>query len=186
MKEKLKKALSPKRYAHSLGVADEAKRLALKYGADEEKAYTAGLLHDCAKGYSIEEQIELCERLNVLLDDAALQCPPVIHGFLGSVIAKTEYGINDEEILSAIKYHTVGRAGMSLLEKIVYIADMTEVNRDFDGVENLRETLERGLNEALMLSVEQQLKLQTKRRGVIHPNIIYMWNDLLKENGNAK
>lgn len=179
--DRLKKTLPEKRYIHSLGVAEEAKRLAALYGADAEKAYTAGLLHDCAKGYTIERQIELCGELDVNLDAETLQCPAVIHGFLGRAIAKTEYGISDKEILDAIEYHTVGRAGMSVLEKIIYIADMTEVNRDFPGVDELRKTVGENLDEAIIKSIDQQLRLQSERRGTIHPNIIYLWNDLIKK-----
>lgn len=179
IKEKLKDCLKPDRYRHVLGVAAEAKRLAELYGADEDKAYTAGLLHDCAKGFSIDEQKELCAELSVPLDDAMLQCPAVIHGFLGAELARERYGIADTEIINAIKYHTVGRAGMSLLEKIVYIADMTEKNRSFDGVRELRRAVDVNLDEALVLCIGQQLKLQCGRRRTIHPNIIYMWNDLI-------
>lgn len=179
MKEKLKKVLDEKRYKHSIGVAEEAKRLAELYGADSEKAYIAGLLHDCAKGYSIEEQIELCGKTGILLDSATLDCPPVIHGFLGAELAKTEYRITDTDILNAIKYHTVGNAGMTLLEKIIYISDMTEINRDFDGVRELREAVDKDLDEAVLISIKQQLVLQTERQRTIHPNMIYMWNDLI-------
>ena len=179
MKEKLKKVLNEKRYKHSIGVAEEAKRLASFYGADTDKAYTAGLLHDCAKCYSGGEQIELCEKKGVMLDRATLDCPAAIHGFLGAEIVRTEYGIDDTDILNAIRYHTVGRAGMTLLEKIVYIADMTEEGRDFDGVDELRAALKKDLDEAVLRSVRQQFMLQYSRLGVIHPNMIYMWNDLI-------
>jgi predicted HD superfamily hydrolase involved in NAD metabolism len=94
-------------------------------------------------------------------------------------IAKSEYGITDDEILNAIKYHTVGKAGMTLLEKIIYIADMTEENRDFDGVDELRATVDKDLDETILKSITQQFKLQSERRSVIHPNIVYMWNDLI-------
>jgi predicted HD superfamily hydrolase involved in NAD metabolism len=183
MEDKLKKALPEKRYNHSVGVANEAVRLAKMYGADEEKAYVAGILHDCAKGYTIERQIELCDELNVDLDEAARMCPPVIHGFLGVEIAKKEYGISDDEILNAIKYHTVGKAGMTTLEKIIYIADMTEENRDFDGVDELREAVDKSLDEAILKSIAMQFELQSKRKNIIHPNIVYMWNDLISKKG---
>lgn len=179
IKKRLKRLLPHKRYVHSLGVADEAKRLSKKYGADASKAYTAGLLHDCAKGYSADEQIRLCPEYGVTLTSAELNCPPTIHGFLGAEMAARDYGITDGDIINAIRYHTVGRKGMSLLEKIVYIADMTEKNRDFDGVNKLRKAVDDDLDAALMLSVSQQLALQCERRGTIHPNIIYMWNDLI-------
>ncbi len=179
MKEQLKKVLDEKRYKHSIGVAEEAKRLAALYGADTDKAYLAGLLHDCAKGYSISEQVELCKKNGVKLDSETLNCPAAIHGFLGAELAKTEYGIDDADVLNSIKYHTVGNAKMTLLEKIVYIADMTEKSRDFDGADELREAVNRDLDEAVFISVRQQFMLQYNRRGVIHPNMIYMWNDLI-------
>ncbi|MCH5210388.1 MAG: bis(5'-nucleosyl)-tetraphosphatase (symmetrical) YqeK [Oscillospiraceae bacterium] len=179
IKEKLKKNLDEKRFIHSVGVADEARRIACLYGVDENKAYLAGLLHDCAKGIKTDKQIETCDALGVEIDEWTRKCPPVAHGFLGAEIAKTEYGITDDEILNAIKYHTVGNAEMTLLQKIIYIADMTEVNRNFEGVDLLREALGRSVDEAIMLSIEQQLRLNMGRKTVIHPNIICLWNDIL-------
>lgn len=181
IKNKLQKTLPEKRYIHSLGVAKEAKRLAAIYGADEEKAYLAGLLHDCAKGILTDKQIEECDRRGVEIDEWIRMCPPVAHGFLGVDIAKTEYGISDNEILSAIKYHTVGRYGMTLLDKIIYIADMTEENRGFEGVDKLREAVDKDLDETILMSIAQQFGLQEKRRELIHPNIVYMWNDLISK-----
>ena len=181
IKERLKKELPEKRYIHSLGVADEAKRLAIKYGANAEKAYLAGLLHDCAKGIPTSEQAAECDKRGVKIDEWTRKCPPVIHGFLGEEIAKTEYGITDEEVLSAIKYHTVGAANMTLLEKIIYIADMTEVNRDFPGVEVLRGKVNKSIDEAIKESIRQQLKFNMNKNGVIHPNMIILWNDIIQK-----
>ena len=108
-KNKLKSMLSEKRYKHSLGVCDEAVKLAEKYGADTEKAYTAGILHDCAKGYDTDDQIKLCQKYGVVLDDITLACKPVIHAPLGAKIAKAEYGVNDKDVLDAIMCHTVAK-----------------------------------------------------------------------------
>ncbi len=177
IKEKLKKTLSEKRYIHSLGVADEAKRLAKIYGADETKAYIAGLLHDCAK--ETDEPIKRCRDLGVELDDIMKLNKGLIHGPLGAEIARLDFEIDDGEIMGAIRWHTVGKAGMTLLEKIIYIADMTERNRGFDGVGELRKTVDGDLDEAILLSISQTLALQEKRRSNIHPNIVYMWNDLI-------
>lgn len=186
LKKKLSDNLYEQRYIHSLGVADEAKRLAVLYGADEEKAYLAGLLHDCAKGYSIDEQIKACKEKGISLDSITLKCAPVIHGFLGAELAESEYGITDTEILNAIKYHSVGSEKMTLLEKIIYIADMTEVNRDFDGVNKLREAVNTDLDEAILLSIEEQLARFSKTRKTIHPNIVYMWNDIVSNKNERK
>ena len=98
IKEKLKKTLPEKRYIHSLGVADEAKRLAEVYGCDADKAYLAGLLHDCAKGYTQEEQFRLCSEYGVKLDKISKKCPAVIHAPLGAEVARREYKIDDDEI----------------------------------------------------------------------------------------
>lgn len=179
IKERLKQTLPEKRYIHSLGVADEAKRLAEKYGADADKAYFAGLLHDCAKGIPTDKQIEECDKRGVQIDEWTRKCPPVVHGFLGVDIAKKEYGITDEDVLNAIKYHTVGAAGMTLLEKIIYIADMTEVNRDFPGVDVLRKKVNESIDEAIKESIKRQLEFNMNKKTIIHPNIINLWNDLL-------
>lgn len=179
IKKKLKDSIPEKRYIHSLGVADEAKRLAALYGVNEDKAYLAGLLHDCAKGIPTDKQIETCDSLGVELDEWTRKCPPVVHGFLGAEIAKTDYGISDSEILNAIKYHTVGGSGMTMLDKLIYIADMTEINRDFNGVDELREAVNRSVDEAVIISIKQQLRLNVGRHTVIHPNIICLWNDLI-------
>lgn len=180
IKEKLKEALNPKRYTHSLGVADEAKRLAQLYGANKDKAYLAGLLHDCAKGIPTDKQIEECDRRGIVLEKWTRLCPPVVHGFLGAQMAKEEYGVTDEEILSAIRLHTIGGEGMTLFEKIIYIADMTEINRDFPGVEEIREKVNGSIDEAIKAGIQIQLKFNMKKNGIIHPNMICLWNDIVQ------
>lgn len=177
MKEKLKKALSENRYKHTLGVAKEACRLARLYGADERKAYTAGLLHDCAK--EVKNQAEKCDELGIWIDDMMRQNTGLIHGVLGAEMARRDFGISDEEILGAIRWHTLGRAGMTLLEKIVYIADFTEENRDFDGVEELRKAVDSDLDDAILLSIEQHLKVLEQRGAAVHPNTILLRDDII-------
>ena len=184
IKEKLKKSLSEKRYIHILGVADEAKRLAKLYGADEDRAYLAGILHDCAK--ETDKPIKRCSDLGVELDDIMKLNKGLIHGPLGAELARIDFGINDEEILSAIRWHTVGMAGMTLLEKIIYIADFTEINRDFDGVGELRRVANYDLDSAILLSIAQHLKVLAKRGAAIHPNTILLWNDLILNKGGAE
>ena len=154
-KNKLKSTLSEKRYKHSLGVCDEAVKLAEKYGADTEKAYTAGILHDCAKGYDTDEQIKLCQKYGVVLDDITLACKPVIHAPLGAKIAKAEYGVNDKDVLDAIMCHTVAKENMSLLDKIIYI-DM-----------------------AFILGLKQSIVFNAQKNKIIHPNTLSAWNYML-------
>lgn len=178
-KDKLKSTLSEKRYKHSLGVCDEAVKLAEKYGADTEKAYTAGILHDCAKGYDIEEQIKLCQKYGVVLDDITLACKPVIHAPLGAKIAKAEYGVNDKDVLDAIMCHTVAKKNMSLLDKIIYIADMIEPMRDFDGVEELRKAAYENIDRAFILGLKQSIVFNAQKNKIIHPNTLSAWNYML-------
>lgn len=176
-KNRLKDGMSERRYLHSLGVADEAKRLALLYGADEGKAYLAGLLHDCAK--EIKNQAEKCDELGIRIDDMMRQNTGLIHGPLGAAVAKSDFGVSDEEILSAISWHTLGRAGMTLLEKIVYIADYTEKNRVYEGVEELRKAVDADLDDAILLSIERHLKVLEKRGAAVHPNTILLRDDII-------
>ena len=179
MKKKLKESLSPKRYKHVMGVCDEAVKLAKAYGADEDKAYIAALLHDCAKGFTEEEQFRLCSEYGVELDEISKKCPPVIHAPLGAEIARREYRIDDEEVLDAIRWHTVGRADMSLLEKIVYLADMIEPSRDFKGVNKIRKMAYKDIDEALLMSFGQGLKYNVKKGAILHPKSLEAWNYLL-------
>lgn len=112
-----------------MGVMYTAASLAMCYGADIQKALTAGLLHDCGKYCPAEEQIRLCGRYGIDLTRSELEMPALIHARLGAYLAEHEYGIKDREILDAVTYHTTGRPGMSMLEKIIYIADYIEPNR---------------------------------------------------------
>lgn len=130
LRKAMEKELEPKRYEHTLGVAYTAANLAMVHGEDVEKALTAGMLHDCAKCMSFEKQLSVCTKNHVKLSEAeAMEDSPLIHAKVGSVLAKTKYGIIDEDILNAISYHTTGRPNMSILEKIVYIADYIEPGR---------------------------------------------------------
>lgn len=122
--------LSPKRYEHTLGVEYTCCALAMCYGADMNQARTAGLLHDCAKHYSGKKLIEKCEQYGLPVNQYEEAFPELLHAKVGAYLAKNKYGIEDEEILAAIDCHTTGKPGMTLLEKIVYIADYIEPNRD--------------------------------------------------------
>ena len=129
IRKEMKKTLEPKRYEHTLSVAYTAANLAALYGEDVGRALTAGMLHDCAKCMSYKKQRELCIRHHVQLSEPEKKhgefCP-VLHAKAGAVLAKEKYGVKDEEILNAIFYHTTGRPQMSVLEKIIYIADYIE------------------------------------------------------------
>lgn len=188
MKDKLKSVLSEKRYNHVLGVCDEAVKLADCYGADKDKAYTAGLLHDCAKEYSIDTQIKLCAEYGIKLDAVTLNCTAVIHAPLGAAVAEKLYGIEDKEILEAIRCHAVAKENMSLLDKIIYIADMIEPSRDFNGVDILRKTAYEDIDRAFIMGLKQSILFNTGKNNIIHPDTIVAWNYMLgtlKKNGRG-
>ncbi len=176
---RLRASIPEKRYAHSTGVADAAVRLARLHGADEERARLAGWLHDCAEGIPVDAQVAECDRLGVPLDDWTRACPPVVHGFLGAFLARRDYGVEDAAVLQAIRRHTVGAPGMTLLDKVVFVADLVEPGRSFEGVENLRALADRDLDEAILVSVERQLALNAARRRPLHPAMLLVWNELL-------
>ncbi len=172
MQEKLQSALSVKRYIHTMGVSEEAVKLAEIYGTpvDCEKARVAGLLHDCAKDYPKELRIRFCKEYKVKTDDIMEQQPDLMHPFLGAEVAKREYQIQDEEILNAIRYHTTGRANMTLLEKIVFIADYIEPHREkFEGLEEARRLAYLDLNLAMKFILEQTIAFVKQRGRLLHP-----------------
>lgn len=130
LRDKMEKTLEARRYEHTLSVAYTAANLAAVHGADIEKALLAGMLHDCAKCLSHKKQISLCRKSHLSLSELeAAKDSPLLHAKAGSVMAREVYGIDDEDILAAICYHTTGRPHMSLLEKIIYIADYIEPGR---------------------------------------------------------
>lgn len=130
LRGQMEKTLEPKRYEHTLSVAYTAANLAAVHGADVQKALEAGILHDCAKCMSHKKQIALCEKYHVQLSQMEVEeNSPLLHAKTGSILAREEYGIDDEDILNAISFHTTGRPQMSVLEKIIYIADFIEPGR---------------------------------------------------------
>lgn len=167
---RLHSVLTPKRYKHTQGVAQEALQLAKRYDIDSDKAYLAGLLHDCAKCLTDEEKLELCDKYGLILDDILKSQPDLTHSFLGAKIAEKEYGINDNEILDAIAYHTTGRPNMSMLEKIIFIADYIEPNRDyFQGLDKVRELAYKDINKAVICSLENTINYNKHKKRIIHP-----------------
>lgn len=179
---RLKKELDEPRYRHSKGVADEAKRLAKISGIDKGKAYLAGLIHDCAKCISYDESVKLAKKYGCELDRMTLECPGVIHAPVGAVVAEHEYGITDREILDAIRRHTVAGMNMTLLDKIIYIADMTETNRDFEGVLKLRSLCDKDIDAAYCEALRRSVVYNIKKGNIVHPDTLYAWNEMCIEN----
>lgn len=178
MLEKLKKRLDSSRFVHSLEVAELSRELAKRFGENEEKAYTAGILHDCAKKIPNDEAITLCHEFGIKLNEVELKNPALIHAPLGAEIAKRDFEIEDTDIYNAIKYHTVAREGMSKLEKIVYVSDMAEPGRNFVGVEEIRKALKIDLDEGVLTALKFTLKFNIDRNKLVHPGTIEAWNDI--------
>ena len=147
-----------KRYEHTLGVAYTATALAMRYGISLKNAELAGLLHDCAKCLDNEKKIQICKKHNIYISDAEERNPFLLHAKVGGHLAKSKYKIDDEDIIQAILSHTTGRPGMSLLEKIVYIADYIEPARDHASNLNVIRALAfQDLDEALLKIMEDIL-----------------------------
>lgn len=130
LRQKVKKVQDPKRFEHTLGVEFTAAALAMKYGASIMDAQVAGVLHDCAKCLSDKERLKLCEKHGIPVSEVERRNPFLLHAKVGAYLAETEYKVTDKpEILDAIRYHTTGREGMGLLEKIIFVADYIEPGR---------------------------------------------------------
>ena len=154
--------LKPGRVAHVLGCRDTAVALAERWGADVTDAARAGILHDITKALDGPLQLTLCREYGIMLDTFSAQNPKILHALTGSLVAQRIFGEN-EAVVNAIRHHTTGRAGMSLLEKIIYVADYMEPNRDFPGVEELRHLAFSDLDAALQLGLEMTLSMLQSR-----------------------
>ena len=160
-----------KRVAHVQGVEEEAVRLARRWGADETMARRAGILHDCTKYLELEDQLALCRKYGVELDALEQQAVKLLHSKTGACIARAVFG-EPEEVYWAIFWHTTAKANMTTLEKILYVADYMEPNRDFEGVERLRALAYEDLDRALLLGVETTIQEMIDRQLPIHSNTL--------------
>ena len=177
----IKPFLSEKRYRHSLAVAEEAVHLAKKYGADEEKAYTAGILHDIMKDMPPEEQLKRMTRYDIVLTEVERSGQKLWHAMLGAAYVEQELHIEDQDILNAIRYHTTGRAHMTLLEKVLFVADFTSSDRDYPGVEEIRKAARKSLFAAMLSGMTYTIQDLAERRLAIHPDTIAAYNEAVLE-----
>ncbi len=159
--------MKQKRVPHVMGVEEEAARLARRWGADETLARRAGALHDCTKYWTLEENTALCAKYAVALDELEQKAVKLLHSKTGACIAKYVFG-EPEEVCQAIFWHTTAKEDMTLLEKIIYMADYIEPNRDFAGVERLRALSYEDLDKALLLGVETTIQEMEERGLPIH------------------
>ena len=182
---RVKSMLKPKRFEHSCNVARLAKELAKRYGADEDKAYLAGIIHDVCKNLPEEEQFTIAHNSDIIWNNAMMASPQLWHAPAGAEYAEREFGVQDTEILLAVRYHTTGRAGMGLLEKILFTADLTSDDREYPGAKELqalaRKNLDAVVEEGLVFTIQD---LSTARRP-IHPDTLDAYNKIVIEKQKA-
>ena len=182
LKEIVKSKMSLKRFTHTLGVVEMSEKLAKIYNANIEKCKVAALLHDICKEMDMEYIKNICKNnfMNELSEED-LENNEILHGFAGSYYVKTELGINDKEILNAIKYHTIGAKNMTLVEKIVYIADAIEYGRNYPSVVEIREETFKNLDKGILMEIEHKEKYLESIGKKSHPNTYKFKKEILKE-----
>lgn len=184
--EVLREKLTPARFEHSLCVAKSARKLALKYGADAEKAYTAGLVHDVMKNETPAVQLKIIKDADIILNCAERLNPKLWHAISGSVYIQKEFGIENEDIINAVRYHTTARADMGLLEKVLYIADFISADRTYEGVELMRQAAEKSLDEAITEGLRFSIEELAHNGYGIHPDSVEAYNEMLLKNFENK
>jgi predicted HD superfamily hydrolase involved in NAD metabolism len=172
--------LTDHRYQHTLGVMGSAISLAEKYGADVKKAEIAAIFHDYAKFRPKDEMKEII-RLQGFPQDLLLYNTELWHAPVGAYLVEKEAGVRDLEVLEAIRYHTSGRPNMTLLEKVIYLADYIEPGRHFPGVEEVREMANVNLEKALIKAIQNTILFLIKKNQTIYPETFYTYNDLIQK-----
>ena len=182
LKEIVKSKMSLKRFTHTLGVVEMSEKLAKIYNADIEKCKTAALLHDICKEMNMEYIKNTCkDNFMSELSEEDLENNEILHGFAGAYYVKNELGIDDKKILNAIKYHTVGAENMTLVEKIVYIADAIEYGRNYPSVVKIREETFKNLDRGILMEMEHKERYLESIGRKVHPNTDKLKKEILKE-----
>lgn len=172
--------LTKQRFYHSKCVAKEAGKLAKRYGADVERAKVAGILHDIMKDTAHEEQLKIINRFGIILDDIEREKPKLWHAISGAAYVEHVLNIDDPEILSAIRYHTTGRKNMTLLEKVIFIADYTSEDRTYSGVERMRAKAKESLELAMIEGITFTFSEQFENKNIIGPDMLDAYNDAIR------
>lgn len=172
-REELKRNISPHRFQHTMGVIKTAEELALRYGCDPMEARWAALLHDCAKEEEKKELSWLHREYDLPFREEYLFAPQLIHAPLGAILAREKYQIHDEDIRRAIARHTTGETNMSVLDKVLLLADAMEPGRDYDGVEAVREAARHDLDEGVMEALGQSISFVMQKGGYLSVDSVY-------------
>lgn len=176
LRKKIEKVQDAKRFEHTLGVEYTAAALAMCHGASVEDARLAGLLHDCAKCFSDEKRLSVCKKKNIPITEIEGRNPFLLHAKVGAFLAKEKYGVENRDVLNAILYHTTGREGMSLLEKIIFVADYIEPGRkQAPNLPEIRRLAFQDLDKALLWILEDTLKYLKRSGGETDPMTELTW-----------
>lgn len=180
MRAILEEQLTPRRYRHSLGVADTAATLARRFGMNEDRARTAGLLHDCGRAYETVALPMEARRRGIPIGKIESAMPLLLHAYVGAYLIYEVYGVNDAAIAQAVWRHTVGGENMTALDKIIYYADMIEPSRAYPEVERLRELARTAsLDEMMLVGLTESILFVAQKGGLIHPDTITARNELI-------
>ena len=177
--EIIAKRESPYRFRHSLAVADEAARLAEKYGADVAKARTCGLLHDIFKDAGRDAQLQILKEFDIIVDKVTAGAPKLWHACAGAAFMEHILGFTDREMIDAVRYHTTARAGMCLLEKILYLADFTSADRDYPDVDVMRRHTDESIASGMLYSLQYTIRELTEKGAPVHPDTLDAYNELM-------
>ena len=176
--EILKSRLTPQRLYHSICVAEQAKHLAEKFGGDSEKAYTAGLVHDIMRYEPVEKMLELIENDGQILTESEKNITVTLHAIAGEIFLRKELGVTDNEILSAVRWHTTGKEDMTLLEKIIYVADLTSEDREYPDILEVRAMAEESLDRTCLRGLSFTIEDNAKKCRPIHIDTVKAYNYL--------
>ena len=180
MRRLLQSRLKKSRFAHSIGVADTAVNLAKRFGVNIEKAYIAGLLHDCAREFENDQLPGEAIKRGIEIGEVEESMPLLLHSYIGAVMIKEVYDVDDSEISQAIWRHTVGGRNMTDLDKIIYFADMIEPHRDYPGVNHLRELAKTAeLDDMMLEGLSESIIFVVQKGSLIHPNTVITRNEIL-------
>ena len=180
MRVLLRQSLKPKRYEHSVRVYETAKKMAEHYHADVKKVAVAAMIHDCGRQISKEDSVAKAKELGITVDPVEAAQPILLHAKLGVYYAVHKYGVSpdDSEVLDAIRYHSTGTADMTDTAKIVFLADLIEPGRDFEGVESIREASFQDLDKGMLLSYDNTIRYLLEDGLLIHPDAIAGYNQM--------
>ncbi len=180
IEQKLAGRLKPGRYLHSLGVSETAAKLAERFGASSEQARLAGLLHDCAREFPVADLPGIAKKMQIAFTVIEGKAPILLHAYIGAKMLPEAYAVDDCAVQQAVYRHTVGGASMTVLDKIIYLADMIEPRRTYPGVAELRQlAAAQSLDAAMLAAFNQAIAFVLKQNQVIHPDTVIARNEIL-------